>query len=89
MLGYLAGHCWGARIYNAIHAYVAPGSLALCALLLDRPALLPFALVWVNHIGVDRLLGFGMKYPAGFHWTHLGKPQGRREETISSSQPLA
>jgi len=30
------------------------------------------ALIWVAHIGADRLLGFGLKYPEGFKPTHLG-----------------
>jgi hypothetical protein len=77
MLGYLYSPCWGARIYNAIHSYLAPATLALAALLLRSPALLPFALIWINHIGVDRLLGYGLKYPVGFQWTHLGRLVGK------------
>ncbi|MDR3751969.1 MAG: DUF4260 domain-containing protein [Terracidiphilus sp.] len=87
MLGYVAGPCWGARTYNAIHAYVTPATLAVSALLLHQSGLLPFALVWVNHIGVDRLLGYGLKYPAGFKWTHLGSPVDR--EAIPAQQTLA
>jgi hypothetical protein len=82
MLGYLAGPGWGARIYNAIHSYVTPATLAVAALLLGSPALLPIALIWINHIGVDRLLGYGLKYPAGFGWTHLSKLGQQREEVI-------
>jgi hypothetical protein len=78
MLGYLAGPCQGARIYNAIHSYVAPGALALAALLLPGThASLPIALIWANHIGVDRLLGYGLKYGNGFGFTHLG-PVGKK-----------
>jgi hypothetical protein len=73
MLGYLIGPNIGARIYNAIHSYVTPATLAVCGLLLRSPALVPIALIWMNHIGVDRLLGYGLKYTAGFGWTHLGK----------------
>ena len=73
MLGYLVGPGFGARIYNAIHSYTTPATLAVCALLLKSPSVMPFALIWVNHIGIDRLLGYGLKYPAGFGWTHLGK----------------
>ena len=29
------------------------------------------ALIWVAHIGVDRALGYGLKYPTGFADTHL------------------
>jgi hypothetical protein len=72
ILGYLAGSCWGARCYNAAHTYVLPAALAISALLLKTPALLPIALIRVNHIGVDRLLGYGLKYSDGFRFTHLG-----------------
>jgi hypothetical protein len=73
MLGYLGGPCWGARVYNAVHTYVTPAALALCALLLHAHVALAVALVWANHIGVDRLLGFGLKYAEGFGITHLGR----------------
>lgn len=78
MLGYFAGTCWGARIYNAIHTYVTVAALALCALLLQAHVVLAVALIWANHIGVDRLLGFGLKYADGFGYTHLGCV-GKRE----------
>jgi hypothetical protein len=72
MLGYLAGPRWGSYCYNVVHSYLPPSGLALAALALHRAALLPFALIWFNHIGVDRLIGYGLKYPAGFGFTHLG-----------------
>ena len=85
MLGYLAGANWGARIYNAIHTYITPATLAVSALLLHTPALVPVALIWINHIGVDRLMGYGLKYPNGFKWTHLGKLGERDKKTKFSS----
>jgi hypothetical protein len=81
MLGYLVNSCWGARSYNTAHTYVVPGVLAMSALLLDARALLPFALIWINHIGVDRLMGYGLKYSDGFGWTHLGR-LGKRGATL-------
>jgi len=87
MLGYLGGPRWGARIYNAIHSYVTPATLAVSALLLGSPALLPYALIWMNHIAVDRLLGYGLKYPAGFKYTHLGLLSPKRLQPIPASQP--
>lgn len=83
MLGYLGGACRGARVYNAIHTYVLPGALALGALILQVPALLPLALIWTNHIGVDRLMGYGLKYSDGFGWTHLGR-LGKQHPTSTS-----
>jgi Domain of unknown function (DUF4260) len=79
MLGYLSRPCRGARIYNAIHSYIAPATLALCAVLLHRDVLLPYALIWINHIGVDRAMGYGLKYAEGFGFTHLGR-LGRGKE---------
>lgn len=73
MLGYAVDSCWGARAYNAVHTYITPVTLAVAALLLHQLTLLPFALIWANHIAVDRLLGYGLKYPQGFGWTHLGR----------------
>jgi hypothetical protein len=73
MLGYATGRpCWGARLYNAYHTYVAPMVLALAALALHAQLALAIALIWANHIGVDRMLGFGLKYADGFGFTHLG-----------------
>jgi hypothetical protein len=72
ILGYFAGPCRGSRVYNAAHTYALPITLAVCALLFHANALLPFALIWVNHIGIDRMMGYGLKFADGFDWTHLG-----------------
>lgn len=34
------------------------------------------ALIWFAHIGFDRALGYGLKYPLGFRVTHLGVLKG-------------
>jgi hypothetical protein len=31
------------------------------------------ALAWIAHIGLDRALGFGLKYATGFNHSHLGR----------------
>ena len=86
MLGYLGGSNLGSRVYNAIHSYTTPAALAVTALLLQKPALVPYALIWINHIGVDRLMGWGLKYPTGFGFTHLGRLGKQSKEAIPSSQ---
>lgn len=60
----------GALAYNTVHSYAAP--IALLAWGLRAPHLLPYALIWIAHIGLDRLLGFGLKYTTRFEDTHLG-----------------
>ncbi|MCC6522325.1 MAG: DUF4260 domain-containing protein [Polyangiaceae bacterium] len=70
LLGYLAGPRAGALTYNAAHSYLGPASLALAGLAV--PQLLPFAMIWVAHVGFDRALGYGLKYARAFGATHLG-----------------
>ncbi len=73
MLGYLAGATTGAATYNLFHNYVLPTALGGYALLSDSSWCLSLALIWLAHIGMDRLIGYGLKYPAGFKDTHLGR----------------
>lgn len=72
MAGYLARPAIGARLYNLAHNYVAPLFLSIYSLSVGRADLVAYALIWTAHIGLDRLCGFGLKYPAGFRETHLG-----------------
>jgi hypothetical protein len=84
MLGYLISPCRGARIYNAFHTYTLPITLELSAWLLRANTVVPFALIWANHIAVDRLLGYGLKFSNGFGWTHLGiKGKAQKEVRLS------
>ena len=73
MAGYLASTRIGAATYNAGHTYVAPVLLWLAAVGLDSPGTKAAALVWAAHIGMDRALGYGLKYPDSFTNTHLGR----------------
>lgn len=73
MLGYMAGPARGARLYNLAHNYVAPLFLAAYSLSVGRQDIVPYALVWTAHVGFDRMLGLGLKYPTAFHDTHLGR----------------
>ena len=72
MLGYLAGPKIGAAIYNLAHFYLGAGLCLGAGVLLASPGLLSAGLIWCAHIGFDRALGYGLKYPAGFGSTHLG-----------------
>ncbi len=73
MLGYLAGSRVGSYVYNLVHTTVLPLALLATALLWAREPLLLVALIWLAHIGLDRLLGFGLKYPSAFKHTHLSR----------------
>lgn len=71
MLGYLAGPTLGARLYNVVHSYVGPIFLAVWSLRMGADSYVTYAHIWIAHIGFDRMLGFGLKYPTAFGDTHL------------------
>jgi hypothetical protein len=71
LAGYLGGPRVGAAVYNLVHSYAAPLAATLLLLLTGSPLTLP--LIWFAHIGFDRALGYGLKYPSSFHDTHLGR----------------
>lgn len=73
LLGYLAGRRAGAATYNAVHTELWPIILAAAGVLADAPVLTQVGLIWLAHIGIDRLLGYGLKYPTAFKDTHLGR----------------
>jgi hypothetical protein len=81
MLGYLRGSAVGAATYNLLHVEVLPLALAAYAIYVQWPIVLAVALVWLAHIGMDRALGYGLKFTTAFRDTHLGRI-GRRAEVI-------
>lgn len=72
MVGYLRGPRVGALVYNLAHAYVLPLGLAAIGIVGVQPLATSIALIWIAHIGFDRMLGYGLKRPTGFKHTHLG-----------------
>ena len=77
MLGYLAGPQAGAAAYNLVHTYVLALTLTLAGFFATLPALTAAGLILIAHIGLDRALGYGLKYSTAFGDTHLGRT-GRR-----------
>ena len=71
--GSLAGPRIGAIVYNAAHSYLAPVALMTTGFAVTSPLTLSIAMIWLAHIGIDRALGYGLKYGKGFGFTHLGR----------------
>jgi hypothetical protein len=74
--GYLVNTRVGAIAYNTMHVTLGPLILGALGFLLPSFDLIAVALIWAVHIGVDRALGYGLKYGAGFGLTHLGRIGG-------------
>jgi hypothetical protein len=72
-LGYLAGTSVGSVTYNLAHIYLFPAILAAYGLLAGNSLALSLAFIWFAHLGMDRMVGYGLKYPTAFKDTHLSR----------------
>lgn len=79
MLGYMRSSAAGAVSYNLVHNYALPAIAGLIAVVTQAsvPVMSTVAGVlacaWAFHVGVDRMLGYGLKLPDSFRDTHLGR----------------
>ena len=79
MVGYLAGPRIGAITYNVAHDLATGAIVAGVGLAVGSIPLAAIGAVLVAHSGMDRLAGYGLKFPTSFHDTHLGRiGRGRR-----------
>ena len=71
LIGYTRGARVGALAYDLAHTDVWAVGLAVAGAIGGEPRLTQVGLIWLVHIGGDRLLGYGLKYPTVFKDTHL------------------
>jgi len=74
MAGYLGGTRLGANLYNLAHSTALPVLVIGLGWWQHEALVLALGLVWLAHIGLDRLLAYGLKYDDDFQHTHLGRP---------------
>lgn len=72
MIGYAINPRIGAFTYNFGHSSIYPTFLLVAGLLLENDTSKLWSYAWLFHIGVDRMLGYGLKHPKSFKHTHLG-----------------
>jgi hypothetical protein len=84
MLPYLLNPRVGGLSYNIVHSYLLPLGLATVAIAVYRVGMLPFLWIWTAHIGMDRVLGYGLKYSTSFARTHLGTLRNGHEKLVGA-----
>ncbi|MEP7358712.1 MAG: DUF4260 domain-containing protein [Anaerolineales bacterium] len=72
MVGYLAGPRVGAFTYNLFHHKAVAVTAYVLGAWLGSPLLQFAGLIILAHSSLDRVLGYGLKYPDAFQHTHLG-----------------
>ena len=73
MAGYLINISFGAFLYNLVHNYFLAICLLVVAALIKSNVLAEASFILAAHVSVDRLFGFGLKYPTHFKDTHIQK----------------
>ncbi len=72
MIGYLINTKWGAILYNFFHHKALAIFIFILASYLSDNTLKAIALVLYAHSSMDRIFGYGLKFPDSFKNTHLG-----------------
>ena len=71
----------GMWAYNVAHSSIGAALVSVYAVVFNDKLCQQIALIWWAHIGFDRALGYGLKYPMGFRVTHMGLIQGRSRKS--------
>lgn len=73
MVGYLANTTLGAVMYNIGHSLIPGIALVVGGLALHSPWSIALGAIWLGHVGMDRAVGYGLKYHDSFKHTHLSE----------------
>lgn len=71
MLAYSINTQIGAVIYNGAHLIAFPLLLLMIGMATGTPITVQVGLIWIAHIGMDRIAGYGFKYTSAFKDTHM------------------
>lgn len=73
MIGYVFNTKTGALIYNIFHNKMIAIAVYLAGIYLTRQTICLIGIILFSHAAMDRIFGYGLKYPDSFKNTHLGK----------------
>ncbi len=73
MVGYFKDKKIGAIMYNAVHNYILAWLIIFLGLWQSDNFIISLGVILASHIGLDRFLGYGLKYASGFKDTHVQK----------------
>ncbi len=84
MIGYLRGPKLGALMYNVAHSYVLALPITGIGFYTGSTVTQTIGLILTAHVALDRALGYGLKMPTGFVYTHLGQLNAPQNQQASS-----
>lgn len=71
MIGYAVNARIGAYLYNFAHTLTVPLLVLLAGFIFSADFLMMIGFIWTAHIGMDRMMGYGLKYASEFKDTHI------------------
>lgn len=71
-IGYLIDTKIGAFTYNIFHNKAIAIALGVWGFYFDNSLLILIGVILFSHASLDRIFGYGLKYPDSFKNTHLG-----------------
>ena len=71
-IGYLINTKIGALTYNIFHHKAIVIIVGLVGFYFNSPLLILIGVILFSHAALDRIFGYGLKYPDSFKNTHLG-----------------
>ncbi|WP_026450212.1 DUF4260 domain-containing protein [Aequorivita capsosiphonis] len=71
-IGYLINTKIGAFTYNIFHHKAVAIFIGLIGFYFDNSLLILIGVILFSHAAMDRIFGYGLKYPDSFKNTHLG-----------------
>ena len=72
-LGFLINQRVGAITYNVFHTYLLVWPFIFCGFIWSNDLLMVSGLILAAHIGVDRALGYGLRFTHSLKENHLNK----------------
>ena len=81
MLGYMVNTRVGALTYNFFHHKGVAIVVYMAGLYLQSEGLQLAGVILFGHSSMDRMLGYGLKYPDSFQNTHLGMIGNQKQKT--------
>src|SRR5699024_177787 len=66
MVVYLLNNGFVSRLYNLFNTYMVSLAVIFLGMFLSNATFLAIGIIWTAHIGMDRLVGYGLKYPTHF-----------------------
>lgn len=71
MVGYIVNTRVGALLYNFFHHKLLALAVLITGAYLEQPWVVLSGVILFGHSAMDRLFGYGLKYPDSFKHTHL------------------